>query len=517
MSSKSSFKVGRSPNNPSQWEIRIHTSHRKAFGGASKQRNVRGYATESAALADIPRLEDFLARRSVKYVGSFERSPEMDANTESDAASRAAEWIAFNKETGPKPLTSTIRARRQYRRERPLDRSGKPMQGAVAKGFRRWCLKHYNAHGRTAGASGKPFEEWMYDNLSMLTDLARARQEDDAPVTRQILYTRMIWSDKDVQHGVMRQSIANLQKRAETVRGQLRVFQESYAGLTTALRNNVYDPHLLRASFAGAEGVQLQGDKMSKAQETRLHLQCLVTKEMFSQLIQRAEAELKHIGATVLAFFALTADSSKKRKREESEGISENESEEKLPEYLWVLSRAGEREALLKTMTMAAMATSARNIWTVDSTEFPSSTTTLKWYNEFKKHGGFKEDMRGIYERDNFLDDFGYKARFLLYLRTTKKFTVKTVLEALQRHIIEEDLPKDPDKLKKVEAMLPLSQSTVWRWMKANGCKYEEATCTYYTDSHEADDTKKDRTFRYILPQITLFSLFFPLMYTTHI
>jgi hypothetical protein len=30
------------------------------------------------------------------------------------------------------------------------------------------------------------------------------------------------------------------------------------------------------------------------------------------------------------------------------------------------------------------------------------------------------------------------------------------------------------------------------------GCKYEKATVSYYTDSHEAEETKKDMKERYV-------------------
>ena len=41
-----------------------------------------------------------------------------------------------------------------------------------------------------------------------------------------------------------------------------------------------------------------------------------------------------------------------------------------------------------------------------------SPKTALVWYNEFIENGGFKEDTRGVWDRDSFLEEYGYKLRF---------------------------------------------------------------------------------------------------------
>ena len=44
-----------------------------------------------------------------------------------------------------------------------------------------------------------------------------------------------------------------------------------------------------------------------------------------------------------------------------------------------------------------------------------SARTLRKWYNEFEEFNKFKEDLRGCYERNFCLDEYGCKRRFELY------------------------------------------------------------------------------------------------------
>ena len=57
---------------------------------------------------------------------------------------------------------------------------------------------------------------------------------------------------------------------------------------------------------------------------------------------------------------------------------------------------------------------------------------------------------------------------------------------------LESIIQKDPPKSEEGKKDSPFSRRTVHRWMTKLGCKYEKATVSYYTDSHEAEETKKD-------------------------
>ena len=120
-----------------------------------------------------------------------------------------------------------------------------------------------------------------------------------------------------------------------------------------------------------------------------------------------------------------------------------------------------------------------------------SSKTLRKWYNEFDEYEKFKEDLRGCYERNSFLTEYGYKRRFELYLKNERHLSVDAATIGLQR-IINSDSPAEAEGKKAYVNLQPLSRRTVHRWMLKCGCKYGKASVSYYTDSHEAEETKKD-------------------------
>jgi hypothetical protein len=79
-----------------------------------------------------------------------------------------------------------------------------------------------------------------------------------------------------------------------------------------------------------------------------------------------------------------------------------------------------------------------------------SQTTIRKWYNEFKDHGLFKEDLRGCYERMSFLEEYNYTRKFQLYLRNEKHLKVDEAKRNLE-FILNSD-PPESAKGKKVLA-----------------------------------------------------------------
>jgi hypothetical protein len=120
-----------------------------------------------------------------------------------------------------------------------------------------------------------------------------------------------------------------------------------------------------------------------------------------------------------------------------------------------------------------------------------SSETLRKWYNEYEELGKCKEDLRGCYERNLFLTEYGYKRMFELFLKNAHHLSVDPAKIGLQS-IIDSDPPIEVDGKEAYVNLQPLSRKTVHRWMLKCGCKYEKASVSYYTDSHEAEETKKD-------------------------
>lgn len=132
----------------------------------------------------------------------------------------------------------------------------------------------------------------------------------------------------------------------------------------------------------------------------------------------------------------------------------------------------------------------------VETDEKVSAKTILKWYNEFQEYSLFKEDLRGCYQRKFFLQEFGLKRPFELYLQAERHLTVATARANLEV-IIGNYIAKNPGSQIEMNNILPLHNRTVHRWMLACGCKYEKASVSYYTDSHEALETKRDFNERY--------------------
>lgn len=78
-----------------------------------------------------------------------------------------------------------------------------------------------------------------------------------------------------------------------------------------------------------------------------------------------------------------------------------------------------------------------------------------------------------------------------MYLKNERQLSVAAATTGLQR-IIDSDPPAEAEGKKAYVNLQPLSRRTVHRWMLKCGCKYEKASVSNYTDSHEAEETKKD-------------------------
>jgi hypothetical protein len=120
-----------------------------------------------------------------------------------------------------------------------------------------------------------------------------------------------------------------------------------------------------------------------------------------------------------------------------------------------------------------------------------SSRKIREWYHEYLENQSFEEDLRGSWKRDMFLEDYDYALRFQIHLKNERKLTVDAATKELEL-IILKDPPKTEEGKRAFDSLRPFSRRTAHRWMVKLGCKYEKATVSYYTDSHEAEKTKKD-------------------------
>lgn len=76
-------------------------------------------------------------------------------------------------------------------------------------------------------------------------------------------------------------------------------------------------------------------------------------------------------------------------------------------------------------------------------------------------------------------------------MKNERKLTVDVATKELES-MITRDPPKSEDGRRAFDNLRPFPRKTVHRWMIKLGCEYEKATVSYYTDTHEAEETKKD-------------------------
>ncbi|CAB1114308.1 unnamed protein product [Ectocarpus sp. CCAP 1310/34] len=103
---------------------------------------------------------------------------------------------------------------------------------------------------------------------------------------------------------------------------------------------------------------------------------------------------------------------------------------------------------------------------------------------DFRGHGGFKRDSRGVHRRDWIMSEEDLKDELIKWMRTQKRLTVKDVQNYINQWLFASEIG-DLSTLLSYQVNLPVSMSTTHSWMIALGCKYEQATKSFYTDGHE--------------------------------
>ncbi|CAN0096509.1 unnamed protein product, partial [Ectocarpus sp. 13 AM-2016] len=113
--------------------------------------------------------------------------------------------------------------------------------------------------------------------------------------------------------------------------------------------------------------------------------------------------------------------------------------------------------------------------------------TILGWLRDFRGHGGFKRDSRGVHERDWIMSEEDLKDELIKWMRRQKRLTVKDVQNYINQWLFANEIG-DLSRLLSYQVNLPVSMATTHSWMIALGCKYERATKSFYTDGHEKKD-----------------------------
>ncbi|CAN0453430.1 unnamed protein product, partial [Pylaiella littoralis] len=116
-----------------------------------------------------------------------------------------------------------------------------------------------------------------------------------------------------------------------------------------------------------------------------------------------------------------------------------------------------------------------------------AASTVLGWVRDFRGHGGYKRDLRGVHERDWVMSEEDLKDELIKWMRTQKHLTVKDVQNYINQWLFANEIG-ELSRLLSYQVNLPVSMATTHSWMIALGCKYERATKSFYTDGHEKKD-----------------------------
>lgn len=237
------------------------------------------------------------------------------------------------------------------------------------------------------------------------------------------------------------------------------------------------------------DGPAFTQETTSRSQLTRVTLQCFVTYNTMQRLESRDSDEIKMLSGVL---------------QEATHIIGSAEERKNLP---LLLSRYdADKSAFRLNNSISKISDDVRFL----SGDHISSRTIRVWYNEYIEKQSFQEDCRGTHERTSFIEDYGYCQRFKLYLKNEKKLTVDAATRELE-DIIRKDPPASVQGKKMFESLRPFSRRTVHRWMQKLGCKYDKATISYYTDTHEAEETKKDFRERYVVQRCMKLNVTFDL------
>lgn len=356
------------------------------------------------------------------------------------------------------------------------------LSGCIKKSRRKVSNKAYNLYVKNLKlASMEPLDrsEWdkIYDERDPLLKARLLRANARNPRIRTMYLIQGLNSEDlgDSQKAVTN-AVNYVKERIKT----LAYFIMSSGKLLTLIRKHTFEGTsyklLLRAKFDEDEAddnvIDLTEDdaftemNTSKAQIARVIMQSIVVGTILELLIKRAENETRFLQNELeeikycncpIALRLILADN------------------------LMKLKEFKERSSM-NVITEKAVTQTIKKV---------PAKTARKWFNDFKEHKLFKEDLRGCYQRRFFLDEYGYKRRFELYLKNERHLSVDSAKKNLEE-IMESDPPLSEEGKRIFASMLPLSRNTVHRWMLKCGCKYEKATVSYYTDSHEAEETKKD-------------------------
>ena len=332
--------------------------------------------------------------------------------------------------------------------------------------------------------------EWkrLLQDDSAVKDRLLRRLARDPKVLHASIVRGMLSTEESTLHETINYSIHYFKERLLTLKKNLFENGESLQTLRKAIYSGQTFSLLLKAKFDDEEAdkdvIDLSGDdtftfaNISKAQLVRSILQCAVVEKAYTALREKMTEEKAIVESIITEVVPIR--------------FNFVLAKQKVEEH-WQRIKDFKIRNSMEFITAKVSAVTDKVV---------TAKTVAKWLREFKRYGLFKEDMRGCHQRRYFLEEHGLLRQFELYLKNEKSLTVDVARRNLEQ-LIEIKAMKDEGCKLDTQSLLPLNNRTVHRWMIKCGCKYEKATTSYYTDSHEAEETKKDFKERCVITYVS--------------
>ena len=329
---------------------------------------VTGYQSPEAALADTERLDQHL--QSSKRLKTFEKNIEED-------------WLLPLKKQCVRPDSKqNIRETEEH-------------FGQVLRVAKKRLNRRYWLYKTKCVAEGEVLI------MSKVEFMQKEKEECDEKIATSLL--------EDAQNCAVDRALKYLRVRLSIIGGRL----QKNADLISDLLDHIYTGSCFRKIIEPVKEesddtvIDLTKEEMtiesiSKTQLTRVMLQCLVVIAFLQEM------DRKMIMERVLLQDALN-DADRMIKSHDKESLLQ-------------MLKAHEVEKT-NFRTLYSMASLSYSVAKQTGKKI-SLKTALVWYNEYIEKGGFKEDARGVWDRESFLEEYGYKLRFVIYLKNQRRLTV---------------------------------------------------------------------------------------------
>lgn len=116
-----------------------------------------------------------------------------------------------------------------------------------------------------------------------------------------------------------------------------------------------------------------------------------------------------------------------------------------------------------------------------------------RWWSSLKNADfkGIPESVKVAAKRESFLEAYGLLTSFKMFMKTASIVTVDSTRNHLTKILTGMCADRNlqlGEILEEYHLSMPISRTTVWRWMRMHGAKFDVVKKSYYTDTHDTPD-----------------------------